>query len=75
MQPSSQPRSVTFQGQTVPEALILSEEQRNTLKEKLLTLIQKPDAVILTQQSYDQLALVVAICIKYDFPAQWPQLN
>jgi hypothetical protein len=29
----------------------------------------------LTKSSYDQLTLVVTIFIKYDFPAQWVQMN
>jgi hypothetical protein len=48
---------------------------RGQIKDKLLELIQDPDPVILSKNSYDQLALVVTIFIKYDFPAQWMQLN
>lgn len=38
-------------------------------------MIDSPDNVILSKSSYDQLTLVVTIFVKYDFPAQWPQMN
>lgn len=68
-------KKVTFAGQSASSQQKITDEMRAQWKESLLVLIQEPDAVILTKNSYDQLALVVAIFIKYDFPAQWPQLN
>jgi hypothetical protein len=62
-------KTVSFQGQPASQAVTISDEMRAQLKDTLLMLIQDPDPVILTKNSYDQLALVVAIFIKYDFPA------
>ena len=40
-----------------------------------MQLIQSPDDVILSKNSYDQLTLVGNIFIKYDFPANWVEMN
>lgn len=40
-----------------------------------MQLIQAPDSVILAKNSYDQLTLVANIFIKYDFPANWAEMN
>jgi hypothetical protein len=48
---------------------------RFQIKEQILVLIQDNNSTILTDKSYEQLTLVAAIFIKFDFPAQWPQLN
>jgi hypothetical protein len=48
---------------------------KESIKQRLLTLIQAPDGIILTEKSYEQLTLVAAILVHYDFPANWPQLN
>lgn len=40
-----------------------------------MQLIQSPDDVILSKNSYDQLTLVANIFIKYDFPANWVEMN
>lgn len=65
-------RKVTFSGQAAPQSSTITDEMRGVIKETLLGLIMEPDPIILTQNSYDQLTLVVAIFIKYDFPAGWP---
>ena len=35
-------------------------------------LVQDNSQIILTDASYEQLTLIAAIFIKYDFPSQWP---
>lgn len=41
----------------------------------MLELIQNPDNVILTKNAYEQLTLVATTFVKFDFPAQWTQMN
>lgn len=45
------------------------------LKKELLALIQNPDEIILSKNSYDQLSLLATLFVKYDFPAQWTEMN
>jgi hypothetical protein len=47
----------------------LSDELRAMLKKELLALIQNPDEIILSKNSYDQLSLLATLFVKYDFPA------
>lgn len=49
-----------------------SDEIKDGIKRHLLALIQAPDGIIHTEKSYEQLTLVAAILVQYDFPANWP---
>lgn len=69
-------KQVGFTGIAQPnQQTSLNDEMRASIKEHLLALVEDSNHVILTESSYEQLTLVVAIFIKYDFPAQWPQFS
>jgi hypothetical protein len=52
-----------------------SDELKDEIKARLLSIIQTPDGVIYNEKAYEQLTLVAAILVRYDFPANWPALN
>lgn len=52
-----------------------TEALKEQVKQQLLDLLQAPDGLIHTEKAYEQLTLVAAILVHYDFPANWPQLN
>ena len=66
---------VGFAGLSSMRQPSLTEEMRQNIKSQLMQLIQNPDDVILSKNSYDQLTLVANIFIKYDFPANWVEMN
>ena len=49
----------------------LTDQLKEEIKAQLLHLIQNPDGIILMEKSYEQLTLVAAIFVNYDFPGNW----
>lgn len=52
-----------------------TDELKDSIKSQLLQLIQAPDGIIYNERAYEQLTLVAAILVHYDFPANWVPLN
>jgi hypothetical protein len=52
----------------------LNEEMRERIKAELLDICRNSDEFV-DKNAFEQLTLVVAIFLKIDFPAKWPQMN
>lgn len=72
-------RQVTFAGpgqnQQAQRRQVISDELRLQIKSELLQIVANPENIILSPKHYEELTLVVTLFIKYDFPANWPEMN